>query len=152
MKPTNTSALLNAFQGLRISNSAPLRQIRTPVAAQSILSTQWTQASRAFSTTRPAFGTWLEPSINRKKKMAKGRPRVPTGGSTKGTTVIWGDYGIRMTDHHRRISAKQLKMAEDTIKVRLRGEKYRLYKRKCCNIGVYVSGNEVRTEFWRHRR
>ena len=49
-----------------------------------------------------------------------------------------------MKDHQRRISAKQLKMAEDTIKVRLRGEKYRLYKRKCCNIGVYVSGNEVR--------
>lgn len=49
-----------------------------------------------------------------------------------------------MTDHHRRISAKHLKMAEDTIKVRLRGEKYRLYKRKCCNVGVYVSGNEMR--------
>lgn len=75
--------------------------------------------------------------------MAKGRPRVATGGSTKGTTVIWGDYGLRMTDSQRRISAKSLKMAEDTIKVRLRGQKYRLYKRKCCNIGVYVSGNEV---------
>lgn len=75
--------------------------------------------------------------------MAKGRPRVPTGGSTKGTTVIWGDYGLRMKDHDRRISAKHLKMAEDTIKVRLRGQKYRLYKRKCCNVGVYVSGNEV---------
>lgn len=75
--------------------------------------------------------------------MAKGRPRVPTGGSVKGTTVIWGDYGLRMSDHHRRISAKQLKMAEDTIKTRLRGQKYRLYKRKCCNIGVYVSGNDV---------
>jgi ribosomal protein L16/L10AE len=92
------------------------------------------------------MGTWLEPSLNRKKKMAKGRPRVATGGSTKGTTVIWGDYGLRMADHHRRISAKSLKMAEDTIKVRLRGEKYRLYKRKCCNVGVYISGNEVRAE------
>jgi hypothetical protein len=51
-----------------------------------------------------------------------------------------------MLDHHRRISAKHLKMAEDTIKVRLRGEKYRLYKRKCCNVGVYVSGNEVNTD------
>jgi ribosomal protein L16/L10AE len=81
--------------------------------------------------------------LNRKKKMAKGRPRVATGGSTKGTTVIWGDYGLRMIDHHRRISAKHLKMAEDTIKVRLRGEKYRIYKRKCCNVGVYISGNEV---------
>ena len=81
--------------------------------------------------------------INRKKKMKKGRPRVPTGGSTKGTTVIWGDYGLRMWDHHRRISADQLKLAEDTIKRRLRGEKYRLFKRVACNVGVFVSGNEV---------
>lgn len=76
--------------------------------------------------------------------MAKGRPRVPTGGSVKGTTVIWGDFGIRMVDHDRRISAKHLKMAEDTIKTRLRGERFRLYKRKCCNVGVYASGNDVR--------
>ncbi len=74
----------------------------------------------------------------------KGRPRVPTGGSTKGTTVVWGDYGLRMFDHHRRISAAQLKTAEDTIKQRLRGQKYRLYKRVACNVGVFVSGNEVR--------
>lgn len=75
--------------------------------------------------------------------MMKGRVRVPTGGSTKGTQVAWGDYGLRMTDHHRRISAQHLKIAEDTIKARLRGQKYRLYKRKNCNIGVFVSGNEV---------
>ncbi|CRK42013.1 hypothetical protein BN1723_016008, partial [Verticillium longisporum] len=76
--------------------------------------------------------------------MMKGRPRVATGGSVKGTTVMWGDYGLRMKDHHRRISAKQLKNAEDTIKTRLRGTKYRLYKRVACNVGVYVSGNEIR--------
>ena len=75
--------------------------------------------------------------------MMKGRPRVPTGGSTKGTTVIWGDYGLRMWDHHRRISAKHLKIAEDTIKQRLRGQRYRLYKRVSCNVGVFISGNEV---------
>ena len=99
---------------------------------------------RQFSSTPVALGSWLEPNLDRTKKMMKGRPRVATGGSTKGTTVIWGDYGLRMIDHHRRISAKQLKNAEDTIKTRLRGQRYRLYKRKCCNVGVYVSGNEVR--------
>ncbi|KAK3192451.1 39S ribosomal protein L16, mitochondrial [Lecanicillium sp. MT-2017a] len=143
MKPSGAQAFLNAFQGLRICNSSPLQQFRAPLQQSStILAATRMSESRSFSTTTPVFGTWLEPSIDRKKKMAKGRPRVATGGSTKGTTVIWGDYGLRMKDHHRRISAKQLKMAEDTIKVRLRGEKYRLYKRKCCNIGVYVSGNE----------
>jgi len=75
--------------------------------------------------------------------MMKGRPRVATGGSSKGTTVMWGDYGLRMWDHHRRISAQQLKVAEDTIKARLRGQRYRLYKRVNCNVGVYISGNEV---------
>lgn len=144
MKASSSSALANAFRGLQIGSPSPLRQIRAPLLRQSaILATAWSQQPKSFSTTTPAFGTWLEPDINRKKKMAKGRPRVATGGSTKGTTVIWGDYGLRMTDSQRRISAKSLKMAEDTIKVRLRGQKYRLYKRKCCNIGVYVSGNEV---------
>ncbi|QPH06059.1 hypothetical protein C2857_004272 [Epichloe festucae Fl1] len=145
MAATNPSAFLSAFQRLRLCTSTSLRQFRAPVLRQSkTLEAARRLNVRAFSTTSPVFGTWLEPSLNRKKKMAKGRPRVATGGSTKGTTVIWGDYGIRMTDHHRRISAKHLKMAEDTIKVRLRGEKYRLYKRKCCNVGVYVSGNEMR--------
>ena len=146
MKPANTSALLNAFQGLRISASSPLRQLRALIQnhSRTLEATQRPQNVRAFSTTTSMLGNWLEPNLNRKKKMAKGRPRVATGGSTKGTTVIWGDYGLRMTDHHRRISAKQLKMAEDTIKTRLRGQKYRLYKRKCCNVGVYVSGNDVR--------
>lgn len=73
---------------------------------------------------------------------------MPTGGSVKGTTVVWGDYGLRMFDHHRRISASHLKMAEDTIKARLRGQKYRLYKRVACNVGVFVSGNEVRETLW----
>lgn len=73
----------------------------------------------------------------------KGRPRVATGGSVKGTTVMIGDYGLRMVDHHRRISAHQLKLAESTIKQRLRGQRYRLYTRVNCNIGVYASGNDV---------
>jgi len=49
-----------------------------------------------------------------------------------------------MRDHDRRISASQLKIAEDTIRKRLRGMKYRLYMRIAANIGVYTSGNESR--------
>ncbi len=78
-----------------------------------------------------------------KKRSRKGRPRVPTGGSARGTTLVWGDYGLRMADHHRRVSASQLKIGEDAIKVRLKGMRYRLYKRVCASIGVYSSGNEV---------
>jgi hypothetical protein len=36
-----------------------------------------------------------------------------------------------------------LKIGEDAIKVRLKGMRYRLYKRVCASIGVYSSGNEV---------
>jgi ribosomal protein L16 len=77
-------------------------------------------------------------------KSRKGRPRVPTGGSIKGTTVVWGDYGLRLKDHDRRIAGSQLKLAEETIKKRLRGTKFRLFPRIAANIGVYTSGNESR--------
>ena len=49
-----------------------------------------------------------------------------------------------MRDHDRRISATQLKIADETIKKRLRGLKYRLYHRISANIGVYTSGNDQR--------
>lgn len=62
----------------------------------------------------------------------------------RGTTVVWGDYGLRMRDHDRRISAHQLRIAEETIKKRLRGMKFRMYMRIAANIGVYTSGNDVR--------
>lgn len=148
MRPNASPAFLSAFQALRITPATPLRvslpstTVLRPSAPAASATTS--QQVRLFSATAIRAGSWLEPNLNRKKKMMKGRPRVPTGGSTKGTTVVWGDYGLRMCDHHRRISAAQLKMAEDTIKQRLRGEKYRLYKRVACNVGVFVSGNEVR--------
>ena len=62
----------------------------------------------------------------------------------RGTTVVWGDYGLRMKDHDRRVSAKQLKNAEETINRRLRGERFKLYKRVSANIGVYTKGSDVR--------
>ena len=129
-----SSEFLSAFGRLAIRPRASSSLVLPPVSPPT---------ARNFSTTRPAFGSWLEPNIDRTKKMARGRPRVPTGGSTKGTTVIWGDYGLRLRDHHRRISAQQLKLAEDVIKNKLRGQKFRLYKRVCCNVGVYTSGNDV---------
>ena len=49
-----------------------------------------------------------------------------------------------MRDHDRRISAHQLHIAEETIKKRLRGMKFRMYMRIAANIGVYTSGNESR--------
>ncbi|PLN84865.1 mitochondrial large ribosomal subunit protein L16 [Aspergillus taichungensis] len=110
-----------------------------------ILSTSFTglPVSRCFSTTSPALD-WLTPKYAERSKSPKGRPHVATGGSSRGTTVVWGDYGLRMKDHDRRLPAKHLKIAEETIKRRLRGMKYTLYKRVSANIGVYTKGNEQR--------
>ncbi|KAL5340740.1 ribosomal protein L10e/L16 [Aspergillus crustosus] len=99
--------------------------------------------SRCFSTTSPAFD-WLTPKFQERSRSPKGRPHVATGGSTRGTTVVWGEWGLRMKDHDRRLPASSLKIAEETIKKRLRGMKYTLYKRVSANIGVYTKGNEQR--------
>ncbi|KAK5661301.1 hypothetical protein OQA88_11196 [Cercophora sp. LCS_1] len=144
MKNNASLALRSAFQGLTISPATVLRPKLLSTTPKLASPSPAIPHVRLFSATATRAGSWLEPMIDRRKKMMKGRPRVPTGGSTKGTTVIWGDYGLRMWDHHRRISAEQLKLAETTIKTRLRGEKYRLYKRVACNVGVFVSGNEMR--------
>ncbi|KAI1428727.1 ribosomal protein L16p/L10e [Xylaria sp. FL1777] len=144
MRSTASSCLLGAFQSLKIAHIPKTRPSIIPSAAAATRTLAGPQNVRLFSASPSLAGNWLEPQLDRKKKMMKGRPRVATGGSTKGTTVVWGDYGLRMTDHHRRISAAQLKLAEDTIKARLRGQRYRLYKRVCCNVGVFVSGNEIR--------
>ncbi|OQO09189.1 hypothetical protein B0A48_06080 [Cryoendolithus antarcticus] len=98
---------------------------------------------RSFSST-PSTLDWLSPKAGESSKSRKGKPRVPIGGSTRGTTLVWGDYGLRLLDHDRRISASQLKIADETIKKRLRGTKYRLYHRVAANIGVYTSGNDQR--------
>ena len=58
--------------------------------------------------------------------------------------MVWGDYGLRLRDHDRRISSQQLAIGAEVIKKRLRGERYRLYTRVAANIGVYRKGNEVR--------
>lgn len=99
--------------------------------------------ARCFSTTSPALD-WLTPKFMEKSKSPKGRPKMHTGGSTRGTTVVWGDYGLRMKDHDRRVSAAQLKLGAETIKQRLRGMNYKLYTRVSANIGVYTKGNEMR--------
>ena len=43
---------------------------------------------------------------------------IPTGGSTKGTTLAlaYGDWGLRMKDQGVRLTAKQITTAEEVIK------------------------------------
>ncbi|KAF8473299.1 ribosomal protein L10e/L16 [Kalaharituber pfeilii] len=130
----------------QVAASAPrllsiLASSATKVAAASSRSSPY----RLFSTSSTKLN-WLTPKSGAEKggKSKKGRPRVCTGGSTRGTTVVWGDYGLRLMDRHRRLSALQLRNGEETIKKKLRGMKFRLYMRIAANIPVYTKGNESR--------
>lgn len=140
----SSSSLLSAFRALRVTQPSPLQQWHGLHPRVQGLALKLN--SRPFSSTGSRPGNWLEPGVKfpeARKRAQKGRPRVAIGGSSRGTTVVWGDYGLRMTDSHRRISARQLKVAEDTIKQRLRGETYRLYKRVHCKVSVSDHGNDV---------
>lgn len=147
MKLGNISSFAAQFERLSLT-STPLRPICSLSTQRPSSKTQTSSRipSRPFSSTSMRAGNWLLPTQPEKKRSRKGRPRVPTGGSARGTTLVWGDFGLRMCDHHRRVSAAQLKNGEEAIKIRLKGMRYRLYKRVCASIGVYSSGNEV----WRH--
>ncbi|KAI9804585.1 MAG: mitochondrial ribosomal large subunit component [Piccolia ochrophora] len=147
MKPARgPSAIIALSRTLATHTASSGRIPHRPIALYSpLFCHNWpsTPSKRSFTTT-PQAQNYLQPRSGQTKKTRKGKPRMPTGGSTRGTTVVWGDYGLRMRDHDRRVSAAQLKIGEDTIRKRLRGMRYRLFMRVAANIAVYTSGNEVR--------
>ena len=131
--------------------SAPATFARSSYKITSALSSasQRPQTSHRSQTSRPFSSTasqqnWLIPNRKSTFKDPKGKPRMPTGGSTRGTTLIWGDFGLRMRDHDRRISAAQLKNGEDVIRRRLRGMNFRLFMRISAGTAVFTKGNESR--------
>ncbi|KAI5809108.1 50S ribosomal protein L16 [Peziza echinospora] len=154
--PNSNRIAMNCFSLSKLGLALPRLSAAPP---RVILPSLIASGARSFSGTSAA-SNWLMPKSGGEKggKSKKGRPRVHTGGSVRGTTVVWGDYGIRLKDHHRRISALQLKTAEDTIKKALRGMKFRLFMRIAANIPVYTKGNESRMgtgkgsmDFWASR-
>lgn len=69
----------------------------------------------------------------------KGIIPIPTGGSVKGTTLAFGDYGIRIKGNGMRISARQLVAAEDVLKRKLKTIKgVKVYMRVFPDIPVCV--------------
>jgi ribosomal protein L16/L10AE len=53
-------------------------------------------------------------------KRHKGRVPIPTGGSIKGTTLAYGEWGIRIKGQGVRLTAKQLTTAEEVIKRKIK--------------------------------
>ncbi|BGP16951.1 hypothetical protein JCM10213_007396 [Rhodosporidiobolus nylandii] len=86
----------------------------------------------------------LVPRRTKYRKAHKGRTPIASGGSTKGTTLEWGDYGLRVNEAVR-LSAKHLEVAEAALKRGLkpiRGSK--VYLRIFPDIPVCIKGNETR--------
>ncbi|KAJ6590521.1 mitochondrial 54S ribosomal protein YmL47 [Mycena vulgaris] len=92
-------------------------------------------------------------------KRHKGRVPIPIGGSIKGTTLAYGEWGIRIMGNGARLTAKQLETAEDVIKKKLKVIKgVKIYLRVFPDIPVCIKGNETRMgkgkgtfEFWATR-
>jgi len=57
----------------------------------------------------------LVPRRTKYRKAHKGRTPLALGGSTKGSTLEWGDYGLRVNEAVR-LSAKHLEVAEAALK------------------------------------
>ena len=62
----------------------------------------------------------LAPKKVKHLRRHKGRVPIPIGGSTRGTTLAFGEWGIRIKGNGARLSAKQLTTVEEVIKKKLK--------------------------------
>lgn len=70
--------------------------------------------------------------------------QLPTGGSTKGTTLQLGSYGLRLLSSVR-LTAKQLQSAEVAVKRKIKAVKgAECWMRVFPDVPVCVKGNETR--------
>lgn len=99
-------SLLSSFSSLRLA-SRPVSVARTTLGAYS-------QAGqiRCRNNLAPRKVKWA--------KRQKGTVPIPIGGSTKGTTLAYGEWGIRIKGNGARLSAKQLQVAEEVLKRKLK--------------------------------
>ncbi|GAA5972444.1 hypothetical protein JCM8115_002207, partial [Rhodotorula mucilaginosa] len=126
------SALVSSFSRLAVSSPSSASSSRVQVRHKSLV-----------------------PRRTKYRKAQKGRTPLALGGSLKGTTLEWGDYGLRVNEAVR-LSAKHLEVAEAALKRGLkpiRGSK--VYMRVFPDIPVCIKGNETRMgkgkgtfEFW----
>ncbi|ORY87412.1 ribosomal protein L10e/L16 [Leucosporidium creatinivorum] len=141
-----STSLLSSFSRLSIASATPCASPLASTSSSSLFQPQTVLQVRHKS---------LVPRRTKYRKAHKGRIPIATGGSTKGTTLEWGDYGLRVNEPVR-LSAKHLETAEAALKRGLkpvRGSK--VYLRVFPDIPVCIKGNETRMgkgkgsfEFW----
>ncbi|KIJ32066.1 hypothetical protein M422DRAFT_35998 [Sphaerobolus stellatus SS14] len=101
----------------------------------------------------------LAPKSMKYMKRHKGKIPIPLGGSTKGTSLAFGDYGIRIRGNGLRLNAKQLTTAREVLRRKLKPIKHaKIYLRVFPDVPVCIKGNETRMgkgkgtfEFWATR-
>ncbi|KZT66553.1 mitochondrial ribosomal protein L16 [Daedalea quercina L-15889] len=105
------------------------------------------------------FRSHFAPKKVKYVKRQKGLLPIPIGGSIKGTTIAFGDYGIRVKGNGMRISGEQLSAAEDAMKKAIKPVKgAKVYMRVFPDVPVCIKGNEARMgkgkgsfEYWSTR-
>jgi ribosomal protein L16/L10AE len=94
--------------------------LRTACSALSALQTQTTLSGNAVGPSLVRFRHQLAPRKVTFIKRHKGVIPIPTGGSVKGTTLAYGDWGLRIKGEGVRLTAKQLTTAEEVIKRKIK--------------------------------
>lgn len=84
------------------------------------------------------------PRYKQMRKAFKGRVSVRTGGSIKGNSLEFGEYGLRLKSKGIRFAANQLQAADKVLKRELRPARADLITRFTCNTPVCVKGNQTR--------
>ncbi|KAI9497753.1 ribosomal protein L16p/L10e-domain-containing protein [Zychaea mexicana] len=90
------------------------------------------------------FASNFSPRRTKYRKSQKGKIPLPTGGSTKGTTVEFGEYGLRIKEGAR-LTGRQLTSVFTTMRRKLKTVKgSQMWMRVFPDIPVTTKGNEVR--------
>ena len=99
----------------------------------------WSLTSKSFFVLGARFRHQLAPRKVKYIKRHKGIIPIPIGGSTKGTTLAYGEWGLRIKGNGVRLTAKQLQTAEEVIKRKIKQVKgSKVYLRVFPDIPVCI--------------
>jgi ribosomal protein L16 len=99
----------------------------------------WSSTAGSLSVLGSRFRHQLAPRKVKYIKRHKGVIPIPIGGSTKGTTLAYGKWGLRIKGNGVRLTAKQLQTAEEVIKRKIKQVKgSKVYLRVFPDIPVCI--------------
>lgn len=84
------------------------------------------------------------PRVKKLRKSQKGRVTVRTGGSIKGSTLKFGDFGLRLKSEGIKMSSNHLQAADVVLRREIKPYNCKLITRFVCDIPVCVKGNHTR--------